>query len=335
MKLFCPEPFEHLEIVPGGDVHVCCSGWIPRPVGNMLETPLMEIFWGGARLQEVRNSILDNTFSYCLECPFLPGPCGPVRKVPADLSTDFLRAIPFAKINLLTLAYERTCNLACPSCRTGIFKSDRAHEDQARAISLRLIDSGALAHVERIVVTGSGDPFASPVYLDLFHDLPWHRYPDLKVRLFTNALLCDQVGWQKLGAAQKRVDQVSVSLDAATPETYAKNRRGDWRKLHVNLAALAMLRGLETLNRLELTFTVQANNFHEMPAFVDLATSLGADVIFFGKLRNWGAYTPWDYACRSVHVPQHPLHRELLEVLKDERLHRSEVVLANFGQVDT
>lgn len=311
----------------GGDVHVCCSGWVPRPVGNILSDDLSEI-WNGERVRQVRDSVADNSFTYCLECPYLPGPHGTVQPVDQSLPEKPTST----RIAVLTLAYEHTCNLACPSCRPAFFKSDQAHELQARAISDRIIESGMLGHVERMIVTGSGDPFASPVYASLLRDVPWREYPHLRVGLYTNALLADGPNWTRFGKAVDQIDQVTVSVDAATPETYALNRGGNWSHLLENLSALSRMRTAGLLNWLRLVFIVQANNYREMPAFVDLATSYDADCVRFGKLRNWGAYSPGDYARRTVHLPSHPEHLDLLRVLRDERLRGRQLVVANLGQ---
>jgi MoaA/NifB/PqqE/SkfB family radical SAM enzyme len=306
----CPEPYEHLEIVPGGDVHVCCSGWVKRPVGNILQQSLLSI-WRGLPMREVRATIKQGTFARCGACPFLPAPSGPVT-----LDDGPLPEVP-QRVPLLTLAYERTCNLSCPSCRTEIFKADLEHRRQASLIAEVLSSRGDLDHVDRLVVTGSGDPFASPHYRDLLRDLDWQRYAHLRVRLFTNLQLASYEGWSKLVVPYWAIDELSVSVDAATEKTYAANR-------------LYGSPGLTKLSRLELTFTAQANNFREMPEFVSLALSHGADVVYFAKLRNWGTYTPWDYTMRAVHLPTHPEHAEFLRVLADPGLAHPSVVLQNF-----
>jgi radical SAM protein with 4Fe4S-binding SPASM domain len=327
LRLFCPEPFEHLEIAVEGNVYVCCSGWVPRPVGNILSDDISKI-WNGEKIRQVRDSITDNSFTYCLECPYLPGPHGtvqPVDQPPPKEPTS-------ARIAVLTLAYDRTCNLACPSCRSVFFKSDQAHELQARAISTQIIRSSMLESVARMIVAGSGDPFASSVYTDLLRNVPWQAYPHLKVGLYTNALLADESNWARFGRAVDRIDQVTVSVDAASPQTYALNRGGNWSHLLENLNVLSRMRTAGRLNLLRLVFIVQTNNYREVPVFVDLARSYNVDCVRLGKLRNWGAYSPSDYARRAVHLSSHPEHLELLRVMRDERLRGRQLVIANLGQ---
>ena len=309
---------------------MCCSGWIPRPVGNMLSNDISKI-WNGEKVKQVRDSITDNSFMYCLECPYLPGSHGTVQPIDQSLPEK----TSSSRITVLTLAYEHTCNLACPSCRSAFFKSDQAHELQARTISARIIESNMLEHVARMIVTGSGDPFASPVYTDLLRDIPWQKHPHLRIGLYTNALLADDPNWTRFGGAVDRIDQVTVSVDAASPETYALNRGGNWSHLLENLGVLSRMRTAGRLNLLRLVFIVQTNNYREVPTFIDLATFYNADCIRFGKLRNWGAYSPDDYARRAVHLPSHPEHLELLRVMKDERLRSKQMVVANLGQDET
>lgn len=328
---FCFEPWEHLEVAARGDVYVCCSGWVPRVVGNIFDEDL-RVIWEGHGVSSVRDAVLEGTFSECRNCPFLPRPFGPVTR--SIFSSDIIAGsarIASGRIPLLTLSYDRTCNLTCPSCRKGIEADGGLAEDVTR----KLIESGALKVVDRVVVAGGGEPFASPAYQDFFRNVLWNSFPNLRVRLFTNGQLADWEHWISLGETViERVDQVTVSFDAATEKTYALNRGENFWTLLGNMDKFSTMRRDGILNRFELTFVVQANNFREMPAFADLAASLGADVAYFGKLRNWGAYTPWDYACRAVHDPLHPEHAELLRVLENEKLKRPGVVLANFRVAD-
>jgi len=59
-------------------------------------------------------------------------------------------------------AHDRACNLSCPSCRTElIIKTSRREE----ILSIRRkLDNEALADAETLYITGSGDPFGSPLF---------------------------------------------------------------------------------------------------------------------------------------------------------------------------
>ena len=109
--------------------------------------------------------------------------------------------------------------------------------------------------------------------------------------LHTNGLLFDAEHWEEMGPNRSRVTHVGISIDAATPETYALNRGGSWKRLMDNLAFVASLRALNPSLMLGLFFVVQANNFLEMPSFALFGLSHKANWISFSALRNWGTYS--------------------------------------------
>jgi MoaA/NifB/PqqE/SkfB family radical SAM enzyme len=304
--MFCKRPFEQFYVTSNGDAHLCCPEWIAMPAGNVIATHPLEI-WQGKVAQNIRRSILDQSFRHCVACPFLPGPAGCV----VDESVEGQPAVD--RIGTLTVAYDPTCNLSCPSCRQGI----RGREPRSELIQRILLESGIFKIVDRLCSSGSGDPIASPLYWDLLASLPPAEYPHMQLSLQTNGVLLDERARGKFGTWWDRVDEVLVSVDAATPETYALNRRGgNWEKLMRNLDYLAQATGV----RLQLNMVVQANNFEEMPSFARLARSCGAHRAYFSALDNWGTYSTSDYAERAVHLPSHPQHARLLEVLRDPDL---------------
>ena len=325
----CRRSVEFLEVFEGGDIHLCCPGWVPRPLGNIFRDGLGDL-WKGAEARKVRAAISRGEFSQCLECPYLPAPFGPVERADDSKPLECLD-----RIGRLTVAYDHLCNLRCPSCRRDVFRVSADSERKVRAVSRRLIDSGDLGLVDHLCLMGSGDPFASHLCRELMLDIPWQQYPILQVRLYSNGLLFDESHWRSLGVVAERTDEVIVSVDAATPETYSKNRGGDWDRLLANLSFIGGLRSSGALRTMECHFVVQSNNFREMGSFVDLCEGFGVDRIYFGKLRNWLAFTIGEHTSRTVHRPGHPEHAEFLGILDDERLRRSNVFMSNFGQLSS
>ena len=232
----------------------------------------------------------------------MPGPSGCIRE-------GSLPEASLDRIANLTLSHDPTCNLRCNSCR----KTAKGHSPRSAHIQNILLDSGIFDHVDRLTSSGSGDPLASSLYWELLERLPAPRYPRLRLALQTNGLLLTPQNWMKLGEYAKRVDEVLVSVDACGPETYLINRGGSWDLLMRNLTEV---RAREV--PLQLSMVVQANNFREMPGFVRLANSLGARCAYFSALELWiDTYAPDDYQRRAVHLPGHPEHAELLNVLRD------------------
>ena len=297
--MYCPRPYEQFYVTSKGDVHLCCPEWVALPAGNLFESHPIEI-WTGENARMIREGITDQSFRHCTNCPLLPGPAGCVRDVPPEQPDT-------RRIRTLTIAYDPTCNLTCPSCRTSV----KGKDPLSAKIQEILLDSGIFNLVDRVCSSGSGDPLAAPLYWELLERLPPAKYPHLKLALQTNGVLLTEKTWERLGENAARIDEILVSVDACGPETYAKNRRGgDWDVLMENLAGIKA-RGIP----LQMSMVVQQNNFREMPGFVDLARRFGARTVYFSALENWGTYRHDDYSSRAVHLRGHPEHAELLRVL--------------------
>jgi MoaA/NifB/PqqE/SkfB family radical SAM enzyme len=206
----------------------------------------------------------------------------------------------------LRLAVDYACNLACPSCRSTPHRAIPGEHARVRAVQAAALSEGILEGLEWLSISGSGDPFASAANLELLRSLSPEKTPNLKVRLHTNGLLLDATAWEKLGPARRMVRAVEVSADAATPETYAVNRGGNWAVLIRNLEFISSLRSAGALEIFQLSFVVQSNNWREAPAFLAMGRRLGCDVVAFSAISNWGTFRPEDFVERAVHLPGHP-----------------------------
>lgn len=333
---FCAAPFEQIETRTNGAVHFCCSGWQPVPIGNLASGA--EAMWNSENAREIRRSILDGDFSHCsrwhclsIAARRLPrradvaarlGPIGEIVRAGATRMT----AAPARVI----LSHDRSCNIACPSCRTEVIQLDHA---RTRELDVLFETSllPLLTEARAIKVTGSGDPFGSRHFRSVLRRipvLPGQR----RLQLHTNGLLFNQRAWTEL-ALEGKVDSVWISIDAARPETYSVLRRGgDFGTLVSNLEFLGALRGHDAFNSLRLDFVVQAENYREMGDFVDLARRVGADSVYFLRLRNWGHIPPARFREIDVCDARHPEHGALREMLADARLAAANVELGTLGQ---
>jgi MoaA/NifB/PqqE/SkfB family radical SAM enzyme len=335
-RKFCAKPFRHLEIAQNGDAYLCCEGWLPRSVGNAWNERISSI-WNGARAQEVRRSILDGSFAFCGACPLLESVTGSVHYAdeiddPHERAIVELGVVLVDRIAWLNLAYDRSCNLSCPSCRTDLVVASAESYRALKVLQERVLAGDLLAQIDWLYVTGSGDPFASRLFRELLRSIDPALYPRLQIKLHTNGLLFTLSAWDDLGLARRLVSEVEVSIDGASEGTYRLNRRGgDWPQLVQRLGFISSLRQTGRIRTLQFSFVVQANNWREMPAFVDFAEAFAADRIFFAPLRNWGTFSPEELARRTVHDPRHPEHTAFVLSLEDSRLHRSNVILAGLA----
>jgi hypothetical protein len=332
--LVCLKPFYWLDAQPQGECYVCCPAWLSKSIGNL--TPpgaTVESVWNSEAAQEIRKSILDGSFRHCDRnlCPELQHPMyHVVRKseLPDDEVGAAIRAgktsLPY-RPKRLNLSYDRSCNLACPSCRTD-FYSARGEE----LISVRNIQDKIVAEsandVVWISVTGSGDPFGSSTFRKLLARINRGSFPNLKqIHLHTNAQLWTPEVWNGFPALKDFLISAEISIDAADAPTYASNRKGgNWERLVKNLEFIKSLQ----LANVTLSFVVQANNYAQMPRFAEMGRALGFRV-YFGQLVNWGTYEDADFESRAVSRPKHPEHAALLKTLSHPFLHKPHVSLGN------
>lgn len=216
---------------------------------------------------------------------------------------------------IMNLAYDRGCNLACPYCRTEIYNPKRDLNNTA-TIHTNLFAKG-LPGVERLVIAGNGDVCASRYYMDFLEHFDAEQYPQLRIKVQTNGLLFTRERWARIARSHSAIDWISVSVDAASEETYRKNRGGDFKKLLECLEFVSELRRAGTIKLFFINFVVQENNFREMKEFIQLGLKHSCDLVEFQCVENWGTYTAEQFAKVAVQQETHPHHQEFLDYLND------------------
>jgi MoaA/NifB/PqqE/SkfB family radical SAM enzyme len=335
---FCHRPFEWFEIKSDGSVYLCCSGWLPKPVGNLFRSHPDRI-WNSYAAKKIRSSILDGSFAYCRvdQCAFLrtnslPTSAKLVENRTGKIPDEALTVSPFSP-RVINVGYDRTCNLACPSCRAEIIHLKDKMLERSLALQARLLGWEKLSEVGKICLSGSGDPFASTVYREFLTKFDPQQYPNLRLDLRTNGLLFSERLWDSLPNIHDSIDSVHISIDAATSATYKTLRRGgNFDVLLKRLEFIGNLRASGHIRQLIYSFVVQKTNFREMPNFVELAKKGNCDSVNFKPLLDWGTYSKAFLAALQVHEPAHPEHSDFLEVLSAPSLRDPMVKLAFTGQ---
>lgn len=322
---FCARPFLVLVTSYKGESFPCdCPSWLPYSIGNVLTEESADSIWNSQAAAEIRRSILDGDFSYCSRtlCPYIIGDTLPKK---SDITDQRLRS--YIENHTTTfeegpcsvqLSHDSTCNLACPSCRTEIIVAKAAEQDVYAIARDRLI----LPLLQRVdgwcMITTGGDPFASRHYRSILAVLNREQYPTLEVNLLTNGLLLTPQQWDELKGVKEMLGSLQVSIDAATAETYEKVRRfGRWSDLMPNLEFISGLRQAGLVKSFGINFVVQKANFREMKDFVKLGMRLGVDLVLFQRILNFGTFEQQTFLENDVAEPHHPLHDELLEILRD------------------
>jgi len=331
----CPVPWQHMEVGYDHNVFLCC--YIPTSVGNLAEDShihhlglsKVEEIWTGAKAQEIRNSILDGSYRFCdSRCSILDQPLerashewwqNSLALYPQDIVTDLANG-KFSKAPWplrVSLANERSCNLACQSCRNERVLD--ASNPKLDLVLRRLFTSGVLEHAEVLKLNGSGEFMHSQKLLAFVREA-LSRYPKLQLELLTNLTTFNAEHFYKLGF-RHRVKQIYGSIDAATPETYAKVRGGNFKAVMRNLESFANIRSDEGFN-LIAGFVVSSKNFEEMTRFAMLARELGLGV-HFRSIQHWGHLPRVVYDELDVARTDHPDHEVLVCLLNGNPIFRS------------
>lgn len=337
---FCPNPFVQFDIYESGDAYSCCSGWLRLPLGNVKKMPA-ETLWNSEASQAIRTSILDGSFKYCDKkvCPLIQGdmlPTNEAARMRADYADiiDNKRTIIEAGPTMINFCNDPSCNLSCPSCRTEkIMLSSGARYDEKKAIHEKIVEAYLREPTEQafnINVTGSGDPFGSKIFREFLFELNGLDFPNMTVNLQTNGVMFTPRNFERLHKIHDNLQNLIISLDAAKADTYAITRRGgDWEKLMENLAFLGKKRAEGYFRLMRLDFVVQVDNFRDMPAFIELATSFGVDKLQFSMVTDWGTWPKEMYESKCIWKESHPEFKEFIEVMKHPNFDNPKVMLGN------
>lgn len=328
----CLNPFQMLELHDRFEAYPCCPDWLPVNVGQGPDAPLMDV-WNSEAMQQIRRSIHNGDFSFCLKknCAKIQGGRLPRRdNVPPEFADCFAgkKEILDHPPLEIALCYDPSCNLACPSCRTR--KIQLVHgsefEDRLRYTEriMEFVREKARDYPILLRVTGSGDPFASKIFRHLLEGLDGPSLPKLSISIQTNGVMLTPKIWAGLERIRDNISLISISIDAAREETYARLRRfGHWEQLLANISFLALMRR-EGLHRFDLSFNfvVQRANYAEMGDFVRLARSFAGPPIsvFFLLMKNWGQAWIRDYDSHCVWREAHPEHSKFQDALRDQDL---------------
>jgi MoaA/NifB/PqqE/SkfB family radical SAM enzyme len=215
---------------------------------------------------------------------------------------------------LVSWQLTRNCDLACVHCCTESAPGKKLPDELDAESALRIADSLVDGEVPYVMLCG-GEPLIVPHFL-IVAELLGNAGVQLKIE--TNGQRCDSDVIKRLSRLPIR--SVQVSLDADSPEVYARQRAGG--SLQKAQAACRAVRsaGLP----LEVTFAPTQINIHEVEAVIERAAESGAFRFNTGKLMRIGtAARLWNRLC-----PDAGQYRRFLAILqRQQRLRRGTMEL--------
>jgi radical SAM protein with 4Fe4S-binding SPASM domain len=180
-----------------------------------------------------------------------------------------------------TLYLETTnrCNLRCKGCI-----QYHGHWEPRRDLSLeefRMI-TGQLPDLERAVLHGIGEPLLNKALPEMIRRLKKRR---VHVLFNSNGILLDARRRDELMEAG--LDELRVSLDAATPEGYRAVRNSDaFDRIVDNLRRFSETLALRRAKfpKLSLWFLASRENISELSGLIELAASIGVQEVYLQRL---------------------------------------------------
>lgn len=341
----CLVPFNQFHIMTTGEVANCCYSWLPTSIGNIMDNTLLEMMENKVA-KDIKQSMHDSSFSYCRDdlCPRIADIMYGERNIeqypiidkgnPQYDSWYEMSTVPEVS---LYFDYDESCNLQCPSCRNELILHNgtkpsliKIHEEVIRNVQI-LLDTGKRVQIN---VTGSGDPFASPLYWDFLSTFDGEKYPNLIIRLQTNGVLMDERHMEKLSRIYNRIGMIQVSVDAFTADTYNIVRKGgSFKKLQNNLRMLDEMAKDKIFSKdffWMANFIVSKTNYSEINDFAKwILTHESICTIWYNMIADWEHLTKDEFNNLAVWQDTNSDHYKFLSLLTDPVLDNKKIDLGN------
>ena len=331
----CSVPFYNTEVYDD-EQHICCPMWMKdaniQTSDNILNNFLSD------KANKIRESVKDGSYSYCIEdtCPALSG-LKQGKIVGSLLKPKKTWITPEPKITSINFNFDRSCNLACPSCRKGLInflEKDRELVDN----KLHQVETEFASTLNKIYLSGSADPFFSKSFRQFLINFDPAKYPVLsKIHIHTNGLLWTESLWNRMPKVHRYVKSCEISIDAATKDTYENKVRlgGDWDVL---IERLNYIFSIPTIKSKQVSFVIQKDNYKEMILFYNVINEIADKYnitvpCFYPHISPWNHLSDQEFNDMDVTNTNHPEHEQFVDILKE--LDKLPNVVHNCGHLFT
>lgn len=311
--LFCNRPWDHFHMTHEGKTYVC--GWANKKQIGKLSDQTVEEIYTGEEVQKIRESIVDQSFSYCdkISCPFLSNNKLP-DLTPAEFDIEVKRRSGKPPTNF-NVAYDYTCNHACPSCRQDLFKIDSEYRVLMKGMEEKLLPY--LVNAKFLEACGNGDVFSSKYMMSMLEKTK-PTDTNCLITLETNGVLVKK-NWEKVSHLEDYQLTVIVTPNSFERETY-KILSGGFDNLDYTLESLDFLRELRKKNKIKnfiVTMVIQQENFREVPSFVKTCLErFKVDKVQLRPMLPWFAmHRDLNFKLKDLTSPQHPNHEEFVKIM--------------------
>jgi glycosyltransferase involved in cell wall biosynthesis/MoaA/NifB/PqqE/SkfB family radical SAM enzyme len=186
----------------------------------------------------------------------------------------------------ITISTTTKCNMVppCVICERNLRTRDLEYDIDKDVIEKIM---PIFKHADRIYLHCGGEPLAAKETFDIIESVK----PPTKIIFNTNGALFTEKTIRYMVDCNV-VDIISFSLDAATEKTYKMIRSANFYKIIENIKALIKYRNEKNKDKpllrplVLMNFCIFKRNLKEVPDYVLLAHSLGADGIDFSHLNQ-------------------------------------------------
>jgi len=200
--------------------------------------------------------------------------------------TEVLFEKTLKKHPCLTIRMDITnkCNLKCIMCH---YKEESIYSRPTQAISdeqLKHNLKDIAPFVKSIMLSCGYEPLMSRHFHSILHML-YSSYPHIEIAFCTNAMLLNSKA--RKSTIENNVDMVVLSIDGVKANTVERIRKGSsFKTIISNILALQELKKQYKISypQLLMDFVLMNSNIHEAPAFVEMCSLMGIEVIDFRHL---------------------------------------------------
>ncbi len=273
--VFCYLPFNSLTFSFGGQVFVCSYN---RDIllGKYPHNTIDEI-WNGAEAKKLREHMFHNDLDYgCRHCKYFfdKGKFTNLRPLVFD---KYYKNMDAAFPQVFEFELSNECNLECQMCHGEVSSSIRKNRDKLPPLPMHY-DDAFVTQLEKYIPTlkeakfYGGEPFLIPVYYKIW-DKVKELNPNLDLFVITN-------GSHWNSKIEKLITEmnfdVAISIDAFDKEKLERIRKNVIQeKLMDNIKRFSEICTRKG-KHLSLSFTVQKDNWEQMPLIINLCNEVNA-----------------------------------------------------------
>ena len=231
-RFTCSWPWSTLVMLCDGRVVCgCADPYARRVLGDVRQGTLADV-WRGERASALRSDLNAGGSAFCGDCPLkLPLDAG---EEPPERPLD-VGPLPSRLYVECTAACNISCNQAICAPETGITRTRQAGMLDFDLFTRVLDEAGP--SLGRVDFFNYGEAFLHKRAVEMCEHIKT-KFPHIYLYTSTNGLALTEEKARRL--VHSGIDEVTFSIDGATPENYVKYRqRGDFQKAIANLAAMA------------------------------------------------------------------------------------------------